>query len=348
MVHIPPPLRLKLSKDALISNWRWLAQQSGAAQCGAAVKADGYGLGAAKVFSILAGAGCRHFFVSNWHEAAELAPLGQGAEISVLHGVGAEDMEAALALAARPVLASVEQIARWREVSEGRPCDLMVDTGMNRLGLRVEEALAGAADGLNIVNLLSHLSSADESEIVSAQQLAKFRQVRERVKAERYSLANSAGICLGEDYHFDLTRPGVALYGGVVHPKTAGRIQQVVTPEARILQLRNVPLGEAVGYGGTWRAERDSRVAVVNMGYADGYLRCHAGKGLGRLNHQSFPTIGRVSMDLLAFDVSDAEDISEGDWISLDYDLAEISASSGLSQYELLTLLGQRFERIWI
>lgn len=347
MFDIPPPLRLRLSSTALKSNWQWLAAKSGNASCGAAVKADAYGVGAREAVRYLAEAGCRHFFVSNWREAAALMPLPAGAELSVLHGLGADDVIAAKMLPARPVLGSAEQIARWKEVGEGQACDLMVDTGMNRLGLRVEEAMAGAADGLNIVNLFSHLSSADEDEAVSSKQQQAFVAVKSRVKAQRYSFANSAGICLGSDYHFDLTRPGLALYGGIPHPDAEGNISQVVKPEARVLQVRHVPAGEAVGYGGTWRAERDSKIAVVNLGYADGYLRCHHGKGVGRWQGQAFGSIGRVSMDLLAFDVTDVGGITEGDWIGIDYDLPTTAASAGLTQYELLTLLGQRFDRAW-
>lgn len=356
MLEISSPLRLRLSTDALISNWRWLAAQGAgvglaaqgtSAVCGAAVKANGYGLGAREVMLRLASAGCRHFFVATWAEAAALLPLPHGCEVSVLHGLGPDDGIAAATIPARPVLGSMEQIQRWRMMGADRPCDIMVDTGMNRLGLRVDEVVAGAADGLNIINCLSHLSSADEDMAVSAAQLAAFHVAKAHVKAQRFSLANSAGICLGGEYQFDLMRPGIALYGGIVHPKAVGHIQQTVTPEARILQLRTVPAGETVGYGCTWKAQRDSRVAVVNMGYADGYLRCHSGNGSGHWQGHNIPTIGRVSMDLLAFDVTGAAGIAEGDWISLSYDLAEQAEKTGLSQYELLTALGQRFARIW-
>jgi alanine racemase len=150
MIAIAPPLRLRLDSAALVANWRWLAAQGGAAACGAAIKADGYGLGACAVMARLAAAGCRDFFVATWAEAAALMPLPQGVSLSVLHGIGADDMVAARLLPARPVLNSVEQVQRWREAGKGQPCDVMVDTGMNRLGLRVEEALGGALDGLAI------------------------------------------------------------------------------------------------------------------------------------------------------------------------------------------------------
>jgi alanine racemase len=348
MIEVLSPLRLRLDSNALVANWRWLASQSGAAACGAAIKADGYSLGARSVMRHLAAAGCRDFFVATWTEAAALMPLPEGVSLSVLHGVGASDMIAARTLQARPVLNSVEQVARWREAGEGRPCDVMVDTGMNRLGLRVDEALGGALDGLSIETLLSHLASADEDSDQNARQLAAFQAVRQAIPARRYSLANSAGICLGPDYAFDLTRPGVALYGGTPRHEAQSHIRQVVYPETRVLQLRTVHEGETVGYGASWAARRDSRIAIANMGYADGYLRCHAGTGGGATWHgNALPLIGRISMDLIAFDASDAGAVGEGDWLALDYDLPSTAARSGLSQYELLTGLGARLERVW-
>jgi len=348
MIHVPSPLRLRLDSNALIANWRWLAGQSGGATCGAAIKADGYGLGARSVIRHLAAAGCRDFFVATWAEAAALMPLPEGVSLSVLHGVGTSDMVAARTLPVRPVLNSIEQVARWREAGEGRPCDVMVDTGMNRLGLRIDEALGGVLDGLAIETLLSHLASADEDSDQNAAQLAAFQAIRLAIPARRYSLANSAGICLGPDYAFDLTRPGIALYGGTPRGEAEGHIRQVVYPETRVLQVRTVREGETVGYGATWIARRDSRIAIVNMGYADGYLRCHAGTGAGATwQTRMLPLIGRVSMDLIAFDASDAGAIDEDDWLTLDYDLPVASTRSGLSQYELLTGLGARFERIW-
>lgn len=347
MIDIASPLRLRIDSNALVANWRWLAAQSGAA-CGAALKADGYGLGARGVMKHLAAAGGRDFFVATWAEAAALMPLAGDVSLSVLHGVGDSDMVAARTLPARPVLNSLEQVARWREGGEGRPCDVMIDTGMNRLGLRPEEALSGALDGLTIETLLSHLASADEDSAQNAAQLAAFRALREQIRAKRYSLANSAGICLGVDYGFDLTRPGIALYGGIPRDEAKGHVRQVVYPEARILQVRDVRAGETVGYGATWTAPRDCRIAVANLGYADGFLRCHAGSASATWEGETLPLVGRVSMDLTAFDATDTKAIGEGDWLSLDYDLSRTSAASGLSQYELLTGLGGRFERVWI
>ncbi len=203
------PLRLTIDKTSLAQNWRTLAERAGV-PAGAAIKANAYGLGARDALHTLADAGCRDFFVSIWAEAEELGPLPEGANLAVLHGVGPADMEAASRSNARPVLNSVEQVARWKHAGAGRPCDVMIDTGMNRLGLRPEEV--GALDGLAIDTLHSHLACADEDHALNGTQLQRFREIAGSVQARRYSLANSAGIYLGRDYSFDLVRPGLALY----------------------------------------------------------------------------------------------------------------------------------------
>ena len=331
------PLRLRLDGDALVANWRWLARMSGSAACGAAVKADGYGLGAREVVARLAKAGCRDFFVATWDEAAALGSLPEGCVLSVLHGVRAEDMAAAVTSAARPVLNTLEQVARWRPT--GRPCDVMIDTGMNRLGLSPADDLSG----LTIETLMSHLACADEVSPMNAAQRATFASVE--APARRRSLANSAGICLGDGYAFDLTRPGLALYGGIPRREAAGHIAQVAFPEAQVVQRRRVSAGDSVGYGASWVATRDTDVAILNIGYADGYLRSFAGKG--SCGEGRFAVLGRVSMDLIAIDVT-GTDIGEGAWVAVDYDLPRTAEVSGLSQYELLTGLGQRLVRRWV
>lgn len=342
MIH--RALRLRLDTDALQSNWRWLQRQGGA-PAGAAIKADGYGLGAVEVTRRLADAGCRDFFVSTWAEAEALGALPQGASLSVLHGVGSEDCQAALSGTARPVLNTPKQVARWKEIASGRPCDVMVDTGMNRLGIRADEL--AVLDGLNIATLMSHLASADEESGLNRAQLERFRAVRAVITAKCYSLANSAGICLGQEFGFDLTRPGLALYGGIPREEAEGHIVQVAFPEAEVVQRRTVRKGESVGYGATWVAPSDTEVGIANIGYADGYLRCFSNSGSVSVGGRALPLVGRVSMDLIAFDCSAAPEVGEGDWVTVDYDLPTASQSSGLSQYELLTGLSQRFERRW-
>lgn len=339
------PLRLRLDTAALVANWRALDALSGAAACGAAIKADGYGLGAAGVATRLAEAGCRDFFVANWLEAERLA--GRGFDVAVLHGVRAEDMAAAASGIARPVLNTAAQVARWREGGGGR-CDVMVDTGMNRLGVSVAEVRDGLLDGLAIDTLMSHLACADEDSAMNARQATALRALAGRTAARRMSLANSAGIALGADYAFDLTRPGLALYGGVPRGELAGVVGQVVTPEAQILQRRTLAAGESIGYNALFTASAPLEVAILNIGYADGYWRGFSNAGCARVGDAALPVIGRVSMDLTAISVAAAPGLREGDWVALDYALPVAAAESGMSQYELLTGLGARFERIWL
>jgi alanine racemase len=182
---------------------------------------------------------------------------------------------------------------------------------------------------------------------MNARQLAAFRELAARIPARRLSLANSAGICLGRDYAFDLTRPGLSLYGGIPRPEAAGNIRQVVRVEAQVVQRRQVGRGGGVGYGATWIADAPAEIAILNLGYADGYLRGFSGTGRARVDGGFAPVVGRVSMDLTAIRVDEAPELKEGDWVEVDYKLPAAAAQSGLSQYELLTTLGPRFERVW-
>ena len=336
------PSRLRLNAAALLHNWRLLDAMSGGAACGAAVKADGYGLGAREVARRLANAGCRDFFVATWAEARAL--VDTGVSVSVFHGVRAEDMVLAGLRNARPVLNTPAQVQRWKAAGGGA-CDVMVDTGMNRLGLSPEEAVSGLLDGLHIDTLMSHLASAEEESPLNAIQRARFAELMGKTKARRMSLANSAGIALGSGYHFDLVRPGLALYGGVPCPALSA-IRQVATPEAQVLQRRRVGAGETVGYNATWTARAETEVAILNIGYADGYWRGFSGKGHALAGGRKLPVLGRVSMDLLAVDCT-GTDVAEGDWLAIDYALPEAAAISDMSQYELLTGLGARFDRVW-
>jgi alanine racemase len=337
------PLRLRLDGAALVRNWRTLADLSGPAACGAAVKADGYGLGAREVVPRLAAAGCRDFFVATWAEAEAIADVVPA--VSVLHGLREEDLPQARRWPhVRPVLNTELQIARWRD-SGGGACDVMVDTGMNRLGVRWDASDA-VFEGLEIQTLVSHLACADEDQPMNAEQRTRFAAVAARVPAKRYSLANSAGIFLGPDYRFDLTRPGLALYGGIPCPVAEGVIRPVVFPEAQVLQRRSLRAGETAGYNATYVAPADQELAVLNIGYADGYGRGFSGTGMVFAGDIACPVRGRVSMDLLIVDVS-AADVAEGDWLTIDYALESAAAASGRSQYELLTGLGRRFDRVW-
>jgi len=339
------PLRLTVDRAAIQSNWRWLADYAGV-PAGAAVKADGYGLGSREATEALLEVGCRDFFVSTWAEAEALGNLPKSASLVVLHGVGPDDAEAAARIPARPCLNSVEQVARWKQIAPNQACDIMIDTGMNRLGLRPTEV--AALDGLAIDTLNSHLACADEDDPLNQMQLERFRAMVSTVPAKRYAFANSAGICLGRDYSFDLVRPGLSLYGGIPRPEAEDNIRQVARIETQIVQRRTIPEGESCGYGATFVARENTEAAILNIGYADGYLRGFSSHGSAFAGEYELPVLGRVSMDLIAVGVDAAPGLKEGDWVEIDYDLPSASKQSGLSQYELLTTLGSRFERRWI
>jgi alanine racemase len=341
----PAALRLAIDGDALQANWRALDALSGQARAGAAVKANGYGLGARTVVTELLAAGCRDFYVAHPREAGELLDLVGPAKLGVLHGpLVAADAVWLRAVGVKPVINSIPQARRWLDAGGGT-CDLMVDTGINRLGLPLSELGDETIARLDIDVLLSHLASAEEASPLNAQQLARWRQARAAVPHRRASLANSAGIALGADYHGDLTRPGLALYGGVPCDALAGSIRQVVRPRAAIMQVRTISPGDTVGYNATFRADRVMRVGTIALGYADGYLRCWSGRGVMTVDGCSLPVLGRVSMDMTVIDLTAAPHLGEGDWVEAEYHLPDAAVASGLSQYELLTSLGARFGR---
>jgi len=346
MVEIPaPPLRLTLDIDALVANWRALDALSGAASAGAAVKADAYGLGARRISTALHQAGCRDFFVAHWAEAADLLDLLPHAAIAVLHGPQSPaDAAFARAQSLRPVINSLHQARIWQEAGGGI-CDLMVDTGINRLGLPLTDLGDPLIAGLQVDVLISHLASAEEDVALNELQRRRWADACRAVQHRRASLANSAGIALGVQYHGDLTRPGIALYGGVPSAALAPHIRQVAHPEAQVIQTRELHAGDTVGYNATFTADRPMRVGVVNLGYADGYLRSWSGKGVFRADALRLPVLGRVSMDMTIIDLTAAPHVGEGDWLAAEYDLPKAATISGLSQYELLTVLGRRFPR---
>lgn len=344
MTNFEPSLRLHIDGDALVSNWRALDARSGAARAGAAVKANGYGLGAREVVTHLRDAGCRDFFVAHWGEAETIADLVPPDWISVLNGITQADIAAARALGAIPILNTPEQVADWRNAGGGR-CHVMLDSGINRLGLAPDQA--GLLADLDIDILLSHLASADEDVAQNGEQLRVFAETRSQISAQRYSLANSAGIMLGAEYHYDLTRPGLSLYGGIAHPEMAEWVKPVVHLSARLLQVRELPAGAMVGYNATHVCREETRMGTISLGYADGYLRAFSGKGRAWVDGHELPVIGRVSMDLVTLDLNAAPALREGDWVDIEYDLVTAAALTGLSQYELLTGLGTRFARIW-
>ncbi len=341
MTGFHPSQRLTIDLAALKRNYRRLGAASGRAICGAAVKANGYGLGAEPVVRALLTAGCRSFFVANLAEALAVRAVAADAEIILLHGLEPSDINDARAARILPVINTPEQADNWRQT--GAPCAAMLDTGINRLGLGPDQI--SALDGLDLSLVMSHLACADTPDhLLNQKQLALFGTLSDRLSARRRSLANSCGIALGPDFHFDLTRPGIGLYGGLANTET------VMTAEAQILQLRQIPAGQSVGYGGSWVAACDTRVATIGAGYADGYLRSFSNQGVAHWQGQALPVIGRVSMDLITLDASAATGLQVGDWVELigpHMSLSLASAKSNLSEYELLTCLGARYQRIY-
>ena len=346
MIHPPPrSLRLRLDREALAGNWRALDRLSGSARAGAAVKADAYGVGVANVVPVLREAGCGTFFVAHWSEVAEMLQHAPASEVVVLHGpTCAEDVEYALATGVRPVINSLHQARLWLDAGGGE-CDLMLDTGINRLGLAPEDVGDPLLARLPVQTVMSHLASADEDSAQNERQRRLFDELAPQVPHRRRSLANSAGIALGSPYAYDQTRPGLALYGGVPRPELASEIRQVAHPQAAVLQLRDLSPGDCVGYNATFTAERPMRAATVSLGYADGFLRCWSGRGALRFGEAALPLLGRVSMDMVVVDASAVPSLREGDWLDVPYELPQAAERCGMSQYELLTTLGRRFQR---
>lgn len=340
----PPPPTLKLTVDtvALADNWCALDRLSGKATAGAAVKADAYGLGVDTCVPALRDAGCQVFFVAHWSEVEAVVRHVPASSIAVLHGViDEQEIAYAKATGAVPVINSSEQARAWKAAGGGR-CHLMVDTGINRLGLSVGEVEEVAKIGLEIDVLLSHLASADEDSAKNAEQLAAFRSVIAQVPHQCTSLANSAGIALGEDYAFDMTRPGLSLYGGVPRDELADQIKQVARIEARILQVRDLMAGESVGYNAEFSASDAMRIGTVSLGYADGFLR-NRGPGTSlRFEGSACPVIGKVSMDMIVVDLANAPAAQAGSWLEVPFFLPDVAQQSSVSQYELLTTLGPR------
>lgn len=357
---------LTIDLEAIAENYRRLRARLGNTPCAAVVKANGYGLGIEKVAPVLAAAGARGFFVAQLDEAIRLravlsAPCPD-AEIYVLNGLmrGAEPEYLAHRL--RPVLNSPDDLARWsargRQRNKRLPAALHVDTGMCRLGLSPQEldALADDPSRLEAVGLalvMSHLACADEpSHPLNRRQRDDFAGACRRLPPAPASLANSSGIFLGADFHFDLGRPGVALYGINPTPGAPNPMRQVVFLQGKILQLRDVDAPQSVGYGASHRVTGPMRLATVGVGYADGYLRSLSSRGRAYIGGQEVAVVGRVSMDLITLDVTDVPDDLAKPGALIDLFHPEqgpdpLAAQAGTIGYELLTDLGRRYHRIY-
>jgi alanine racemase len=359
--------RLTVRLGAIAANYRTYLRLAAPAAVAAVVKADAYGMGAARVAPALAEAGCDSFFVARLEEAIALRALLPRARLFVLDGAPADAVPALISHRLTPVLNSLAQIAAWSAAAKAARTALdavvHVDTGMNRLGLPRDELSILAAEsttrlaGLNLVMVMSHLACADQPQNkMNQEQLSRFRQALAMLPTAPASLAASHGAMLGPDYHFDLVRPGVALYGA--NPQapegTAGAsnlMQTAAVLTARLLQLRRIDSGEPVGYAATYRAKRPTMLATIALGYADGYPRALSNKGVGVIGGQRAPIVGRISMDLTILDVTDLGDMPAiGDEVELLGDaltLGEVAANAGTNEYEILTRL-RRAPKVYV
>lgn len=363
MATIPLPHAgavLHVDLNAVAANWNFLRARHDSGPVGAVLKADGYGLGAAPIARRLARAGCRHFFTAHLNEALALRLEVPDSFIGLLGGLlpGAEaDL---VAHAITPALGSLAEIDLWAAHANrlGRPLPAMlhVDTGMSRLGLEERDVGTLAGDthrlaGVIVSHVMTHLVASEEpSNPVNAAQLRRFVAARARLPAAPTSLANSSGIFLGKNYGSDLARPGASLYGINPVPGQPNPMQQVARLRARVLQVRDIPAGASVGYNATWTATRPSRIATAAIGYADGWHRSLSNKGVAYFDGKPVPLVGRVSMDLTTFDITDHPGIAPGSWLDLlcpEHDADAVARDAGTNGYEVLTSLGHRFARVY-
>jgi len=357
---------LTIDLGAIAANYKMLRARVIPSECAAVVKGDAYGCGIDQVTAALTRAGCQTFFVAHLSEARRVRAIAREAAIYVLNGFSAAAGQAFVEAQARPVINSLVELAEWDHFVStsgfAGGAALHVDTGMNRLGLSIEEAAAIAShirsENHRITLLMSHLACADRPEHpLNDQQIRQFREIRSLFRGIGSSLANSSGIFLDASTYCDMVRPGIALYGGNPTPGKPNPMRPVIDLKTHVLQVRDVAKGATVGYGATWTARRDSRIAVIAAGYADGVARAAA------ITEGTAPRevlvagrrcriVGRISMDLIALDVTDLPAIAVrrghmvtliGEGLSLD----DVAAQAGTISYEVLTNLGHRFHRVW-
>lgn len=352
---------LEIDLAAVVENWRRLGKRlKPGTRCAAVVKADAYGLGMAQVVPRLATAGCSLYFVATIDEGMALRRILPVADIAVFNGVlrgtAAEFRRSRLI----PVLNDLGQVAAWRGsiATRALPAMIHIDTGMARLGLPASEVARLAEEpklleGLKLRAILSHLACGDEAAHPQNQaQLATFRAAIAKLPTVPASLAASSGIFLGADYHFDIVRPGAALYGVNPTPGRVNPMAQVIRLRGRIIQVRDIDRGQTVGYGAAHRMERAGRIATVAVGYADGWLRSASHRGSAGIAGQRAPVIGRISMDLLTLDVTDIDPAlavpgALVDLIDTPDGIESVAAAAGTIGYEILTALGRRHLRVY-
>jgi len=357
---------LTVDLSALEANWKILRSASSPAECAAVVKADAYGLGLEPVATRLSKAGCTTFFVADLTEGKRLRKAAADADIYVLNGLPPGTGQAFADHNLRPVIGSSAELAEWDAFTSVHDWDggfaLHVDTGMNRLGMSLDEAAAFAfrisSENHGLKLLMTHFVAAQFPESSrNAEQILNFRNIRSLYRGVPASIANSSGIFLDSSAHLDLVRPGVALYGVNPTPAKPNPMKPVVELKVRVAQTRNVPFGETVGYDATWTARRPSRIAVVTMGYADGFFRSASGNdqragGTLFLDGRPCPIAGRISMDLTAIDVTDLPDgtVKRGDFatvIGAERDVDATGEMFGTIGYEVLTSLSRRYARVY-
>ncbi|MFC0685465.1 alanine racemase [Novosphingobium clariflavum] len=355
--------RLTIDLEALAANYRLIRDRVAPAAVGGVVKANGYGLGAAQVARTLIDEGCRHLFVALQGEAEALIPeLPAGIPVYILNGLLPGGEASCAALGAVPVLNSLDQIERWS--AEAARCDtrlpavLQVDTGMSRMGLPGDEIaqLLARPELLRPIDLhfiISHLACADEpGDAANAAQETHFRTIAASFPGVPLALDNSGGSFHARG-HFDLVRAGIALYGGAPHGNAPNPMRPTVHLEARIAQLRTIPPGTGVGYGLTFKTTRETRIATIPVGYADGWPRCLGNRGWAYIAGIRVPFAGRVSMDSITLDVTDvpAEHLLPGAWVELlgpHQGIDQVAADAGTISYEILTQLSRRYERVYL
>ncbi len=360
----PPPgtgAVLEIDLAAIVANWRSLcARHPGGAVAGV-LKADAYGLGAAHVAPALHAAGCRHLFAASLDEALLIRPLLPDTFLGVLNGLPPGAEAAFVAADITPALGSLAEVERWSATARraGRRLAgiLNIDTGMARLGLDRRELAAlqqdhARLDGIDLLYVMTHLVSSEiAGDPLNEQQRVRFAAACAALPPARRSVANSSGIFLGDGWASDLARPGAALYGINPTPGAANPMRQVVRLTARVLQVREVLAGESVGYNATWRAARPSRIATAALGYADGWHRSiGGGRGMAFFDGRAVPLVGRVSMDLTTFDVTDHPSIGPGAWLEMigpNCTPDDVATVAGTNGYEVLTSLGRRFHRVY-
>lgn len=348
---------LSVSLGGIADNYALVSALGAGAECAAVVKADAYGVGAERVAPVLAACGAKIFFVAHLDEGIALRTTLPEARIFVLHGFmpGCESIMEAYGLL--PVLNDLDQVRNWQrlcaEKGSAFPAALQFDTGMSRFGLTAGDLQDRSVfDGLNLQLVMSHLACADTPDNpANAMQRNRFVEMAAGFPGVPRSLAASSGIFLGPEYHFELIRPGAALYG--IAPSEGNRaLNPVVSLDARIVQIRTLQPGDRVGYGLGWEASKPTRIATLGIGYADGFFRAQAGQAAVWAGQTRLAVIGRVSMDSISVDLSDAPaDLKPGDVLSVlgpEQDVDALARSAGTIGYEVLTSLGGRFHRVYL